>query len=80
MRLAQERAHPKKYQAMPDAHASVRISIAICFANLDRTQPTEIMAKPQCMKNTCRAEQSEYLLGRFLSLHAHSKDGATQSQ
>ncbi len=39
---------------MPDAQASVRISIAICLANLDRTQPIEIIAKPQCMKNTCR--------------------------
>ena len=34
-------------------HASTRISMEICFANFARTQPMEIMANPQCMKNTC---------------------------
>ncbi len=44
--------HPKRYQAMPEVQASIRMSMEMCLANFARTQPMESMAKPQCMKNT----------------------------
>lgn len=39
--------------------------MAMCLANLARTQPMEIMAKPQCMKNTWAEKEVFQNVGLF---------------